>query len=41
MSLAIVELNDQNLLIQTDQGLLHCEPGFAQLRSMATAPAQL
>jgi hypothetical protein len=33
MSLAIVELNDQNLLIQTDQGLLHCEPGFAQLHS--------
>ena len=33
MSLAIVELNDQNLLIQTDQGLFHCEPGFAQLHS--------
>ncbi len=34
MSLAIVELNDQNLLIQTERGLLHCEPGFAQLHSV-------
>ena len=31
MSLAVIELNDQNLLIQTDQGLLYGEPGFAQL----------
>ena len=31
MTLAVVELNDQHLLIQTDQGLLYGEPGFAQL----------
>ena len=31
MSLAVIELNDQHLLIQTDQGLLYGEPGFAQL----------
>jgi hypothetical protein len=31
MSLAVIEINDQHLLIQTDQGLLYGEPGFAHL----------
>lgn len=31
MTLAVIELNDQHLLIQTDHGLLYGEPGFAQL----------
>ena len=37
MSLAVVELNDQNLLIQTDQGLLYGEPGFAHLTKTGIA----
>ena len=31
MSLAVLELNDQSLLIETDQGSQHAEPGFARL----------
>ena len=31
MSVAVVELNDLHLLLRTDQGILHSEPGFAQL----------
>jgi hypothetical protein len=31
MSIAVLELNDQNLLIQTEDGLVHTEPGFAHL----------
>lgn len=31
MTIAVVELNDLHLLLQTDQGILHSEPGFAQL----------
>ena len=31
MTVAVLELNDQNLLIQTEDGSLHREPGFAQL----------
>jgi hypothetical protein len=31
MSIAVLELNDQNLLIQTEDGAVHTEPGFAHL----------
>ena len=31
MSLAVLEMNDQSLLIQTDGGVLFAEPGFACL----------
>ena len=31
MTLAILELNDQALLIQSEDGQSHIEPGFAQL----------
>ncbi|MCT2533477.1 hypothetical protein N2488_09810 [SAR92 clade bacterium H231] len=31
MTVAVLELNDQNLIIQTEDGTLHSEPGFAQL----------
>ena len=31
MSLAVLELNDQLLLIQAEGGLVHAEPGFARL----------
>ncbi len=31
MSLAVLELNDQLLLIQAEDGLAHAEPGFARL----------
>jgi hypothetical protein len=31
MPLAILELNDQSLLIQAEDGLLYAEPGFACL----------
>jgi hypothetical protein len=31
MTTAVLELNDQNLLIQTEDGTLYAEPGFAQL----------
>ena len=31
MTLAILELNDQALLIQSEDGQSHMEPGFAQL----------
>ena len=31
MSLAALELNDQALLIQAEDGALHAEPGFARL----------
>jgi hypothetical protein len=33
MTLAVLELNDQSLLIQTDDGTLYAEPGFARLTS--------
>jgi hypothetical protein len=31
MTVAVLELNDQNLIIQTEDGTQHTEPGFAQL----------
>ena len=31
MTVAILELNDQNLIIQAEDGTQHTEPGFAQL----------
>jgi hypothetical protein len=31
MTVAVLELNDQHLIIQTEDGTLHTEPGFAQL----------
>ena len=31
MSIAALELNDQSLLIQAEDGALHAEPGFARL----------
>ena len=31
MTVAVLELNDQNLMIQTEDGTQHTEPGFAQL----------
>ena len=31
MTLAALELNDQSLLIQAEDGALHAEPGFARL----------
>ena len=37
MSLAVIEINDQHLLIQTDQGLLYGEPGFAHLTKTGIA----
>ena len=37
MTVAVLELNDQNLLIQTEGGTLHAEPGFAQLTATGIA----
>jgi hypothetical protein len=31
MTVAVLELNDQHLIIQTEDGTVHAEPGFAQL----------
>ena len=31
MPVAALELNDQSLLIQADDGTLHAEPGFARV----------
>ena len=31
MTIAALELNDQSLLIQAEDGALHAEPGFARL----------
>ena len=33
MPLAVLELNDQSLLIQAGDGPVHAEPGFARLTS--------
>ena len=33
MTLAALELNDQSLLIQAEDGALHAEPGYARLTS--------